>query len=610
MVAVDPGGWYPFGPSKWLVISVLVPAGVAAMLLSRPARTARWASLAAAALLGWLALAAALGVDGVYAWIGTPERHLGVLTWGLCAVALVGGQSLDLDRDRTALVWALAIGGLAVGALATAEGLGWEPEIFDVSPSRLSATMGSAAYLGAATALLLPAAIGIASDRELARAPRSCAVAAAPLLTVACLGAGARAAWVGLSVAAVIVLAVHRPALAGRPRATLAGAAGLVVLIAALIALTPVGDRVGSAADPDQPGGRSRVDEWRVAARVIADHPITGVGPEGYRIAFADGVDDDYERAHGRDPLPDRAHAAPLDVALAGGLPALIAWAALMALFVRSSVRAIRSGPPWLAGVGAALLAHVGGQLLLFPTAELEPVAWLLGGVLVAATTPTTARVIARPIPVVLALIAVVALAAGATDVIADRRAGHAADALAAGDADGAVTAARAATDLRADEVRLHLLLAQALLADEQGTGRALDAIDDALAISPLDPIARRHRARVLVQRAAATGLPADVAAARAEVDVLVADDPSNASLWLLAGTAARLDADARAAERAFTKAENLAPRDPVASIELALLYLDLDRRDDARAAAGRAVARAPDDPRARDVLARIDADG
>lgn len=76
---------------------------------------------------------------------------------------------------------------------------------------------------------------------------------------------------------------------------------------------TPVGGRLVALANPTAPGGATRVDEWRVAGRVLVAHPVTGVGPEGYRIAFAEGVDEAYERRHGRDPLPDRAHAGPLD---------------------------------------------------------------------------------------------------------------------------------------------------------------------------------------------------------------------------------------------------------------------------------------------------------
>src|SRR3546814_495282 len=42
-----------------------------------------------------------------------------------------------------------------------------------------------------------------------------------------------------------------------------------------------------------------------------------------------------------------------------------------------------------LAGLAAGLVAHWSGQLFLFPLVELEPLAWLLAGTLVAATGST-----------------------------------------------------------------------------------------------------------------------------------------------------------------------------------------------------------------------------
>jgi predicted Zn-dependent protease len=216
-------------------------------------------------------------------------------------------------------------------------------------------------------------------------------------------------------------------------------------------------------------------------------------------------------------------------------------------------------------------------------------------------------RTVARPLVAVLGVAALVAVTAGGLDVMADR---HAADAAAAGrrgDTAGAVLAATEAVDRRPDEVRLHLLLARTLVAADRPTKRAVAAVDDALRISPDDPIARRERARLLVQLAASTHLPADVAAARDDAAGLVARDRTNAASWMLAGAAARLAADAPAAEAAFERAEDLSPRDPTPSIELALLYLDTGRRDEAAAAADRAVARAPGDARAQDVRAHVD---
>ena len=59
MLVVDPAGWFPFGPVKWLAVSTLLPLGGALVLARAPVRwPPRPLGLAMAALLGWLALAA------------------------------------------------------------------------------------------------------------------------------------------------------------------------------------------------------------------------------------------------------------------------------------------------------------------------------------------------------------------------------------------------------------------------------------------------------------------------------------------------------------------------------------------------------------------------
>lgn len=567
LLAVDPWGWYPFGPVKWLAVSVLVPAGAALVLARRPLRVAAAPTAAALGLVAWLAVAAAVGVDGVYAWVGTPERHLGVVAWALAALALVVGQSLDGDEDRRVVAGGLVLAGLGVGVVAVAEALGWEPDALDTG-SRLSGTLGSPAYLGAAAGLLLPALVGVAADGSWARRARVAAAAGAAGLAVALVGSGARAAWVGLAAAVVVTVWAQRAWLAGRRRIVVAAAAAGVALVG-LVLVGPVGERAASTFDASEPGGGGRLDEWRVAGRVVVDHPLVGVGPEGYRIAFAEGADAAYELEHGRDPLPDRAHSAPLDVALAGGLPALAAWLALVVLVGRVVLVVLRGDRPWLVGIAAGLVAHVVGSLFLFPVVELEPLVWLLGGLVLGAAPARPAapgrprrveRPLPRPVPAAVGLLAVLALVAGAADVAADRHARRAADALDRGDTATAAEEAAAASRLRPDEVRLHLLEARARVADEQGIVAGIGAVDDALAVSGGDPIAQRERARLLVARAEATRAPAHVALARAEVDRLLADDPVSSTLWALASVAAALDGDTAGADEALRRAEELRP--------------------------------------------------
>ena len=389
----------------------------------------------------------------------------------------------------------------------------------------------------------------------------------AGLLAVACLGSGARAAWVGLAAAVVVIAAARagalRRAARARPVLAIVTGLGLVLALAAVVALTPVGGRLSSLGDPQASGGRGRLDEWRVAARVIEDHLVVGVGPEGYRTAFDGAVDEHYQVAHGRLQHPDRAHSGPLDIALDGGLPALLAWGALVVLVGRAVWAALRSGPGWLQGIAAGLVAHEVGQLLLFPVVELEPVAWLLAGLVLAAAPPGRP---ARPrrVPALataaLAVAAVVALATGVTDVVADRRAEGAVQALARGDHRAAATLGDAAERLRPDIVRLHLLAARTAVADDQGLFTGLTHVQDALTVSPQDPIVLLARATELVARAESTHTRAHIDAAYDELRRLLARDPYDADLWRLSARTAALNGDAELAREAGVRATELTP--------------------------------------------------
>jgi hypothetical protein len=343
------------------------------------------------------------------------------------------------------------------------------------------------------------------------------------------------------------------------------------VALVAVAVLTPVGPRVAALDDTDAAGGQGRLDEWRVATAVALDHLPFGVGPEGYRVAFSEGLDLEYVREHGRDRITDRAHSAPLDVLLAGGLVAMAAWTLLVVLVARSAWSLLRSGPGGQRGLAAGLVAHGAGLLVLFPIMELEPVAWLVAGLVLGArpvpllrrqgqALSSRRRVVARPLVGALAVAAVAAVATGVLDVAADHRARSAADALARGDTDRALAAADAAADLRPDVVRLHLLAARAAVADERGSLAGLQRVEDALDVSPRDPVALLERSRLLVARAEATRTGRHLDAAAAELRRRLAADRFHPQLWDLAARLALARGDGDAAVRARDRADALRP--------------------------------------------------
>src|SRR4051794_32499919 len=80
VVAVDPDGLVPTGPLRWTVIAVT--AGITlATLVRRPVVIPKAPARLWAALIGMLTIAAFDAADPLHAWIGTPDRRLGLLAW-------------------------------------------------------------------------------------------------------------------------------------------------------------------------------------------------------------------------------------------------------------------------------------------------------------------------------------------------------------------------------------------------------------------------------------------------------------------------------------------------------------------------------------------------
>jgi hypothetical protein len=97
-------------------------------------------------------------------------------------------------------------------------------------------------------------------------------------------------------------------------------------------------------------------------------------------------------------------------------------------------------------------------------------------------------------------------------------------------------------------------------VADEQGALAGLQRVDDALAVSPRDPIALLERLVLLVQRAESTQTARHIADARRDLDARLRVDRFNAHLWRLDARLLTLEGDRPAAERSAARAQELTP--------------------------------------------------
>jgi O-antigen ligase len=515
-VAVDPLGLRPHTSLRWFLVSTAISVAALSVARGRCAPLPRWFVTAGTILVTCMVLAAALVGDPATAWLGHPQRHLGVLAWLVFAAAAVVGAGLPRSGPASAVLPAAAlVAAVATGATAAADLGGWSPLGDRFGGGRIGGLLGQPTTLGAVAVMLLP----LVSVAPVGRRARIAAVAG---LLLAVIGTQTRGAVVGLVAAGLVSLPALDPR--SRRRVALLGV-GVVLVVAA----SPVGHRLLGAGDS------GRVDEWRVAARVIADEPWLGVGPEGYRIAVLGALDPGYVERYGRDVVVDRAHSAPLDVAAAGGWVAGAAYLVLVA-GVAVATRRLASRGPWSlpAAAGAGAVGVLAAGFLAFPVPEVDALAWLLAGMAVSAAAVEHRRGhgAGRAVPIAASLL-VVCLVAGATDVTADRQLARARERTADGDHAGSVSAADRATRLRPDLVDGWYVAAQVAAAGP--TVLDLDAgIERAAAglrRSPDDPALRTLHAVLVGERAVRTRLERDRTEALRVLDAALGDDPTHPAL-------------------------------------------------------------------------------
>jgi O-antigen ligase len=167
-----------------------------------------------------------------------------------------------------------------------------------------------------------------------------------PALVVALALTFTRSAWIGASVAVglLFVLKDFR----------LTALLPVVVALAFAVAPQSITNRMTSVFDAQDPANQDRLAMVEIGARMIASHPLTGVGPN-----MVPRVYEQFRPDYAINRVNPHLHNVPLQIAAERGLPALAAWLWCIGVLTLHLVRRFRRGAD-RALAAAALAAIVG----------------------------------------------------------------------------------------------------------------------------------------------------------------------------------------------------------------------------------------------------------
>jgi O-antigen ligase len=169
-----------------------------------------------------------------------------------------------------------------------------------------------------------------------------------PALVVALALTFTRNAWIGTCFATGLLFILKDFRLA----------AFLPVILAVLFVVAPDGvvNRLTSTFNAQDPGNQDRFAMIEVGARIVADHPLTGVGPN-----MVPRVYDQYRPDYAVNATNPHLHNVPLQIAAERGLPALAVWLWFVGAVTLALFRMFRQGRERV--LVATGLAAVAGML-------------------------------------------------------------------------------------------------------------------------------------------------------------------------------------------------------------------------------------------------------
>lgn len=309
----------------------------------------------AAVAVAWLASAAA--AENTYvAVFGERDRYLG-LTFLADMLVLYAAVAVAFRASRDWETLLVGAGAATAASLAyggvQALGLDWNKWQLDTQ-GRPFSTFGHPDMFGQYLSVAFAAAIGAAvaaAPRDGAR--RVAATVAALLILAGMAVVATRASALGVAAAVVLAgaLAIRLRRVARPDARTLALGAIVVVALAAVALVSPLGSRLRATASGYAVQDRVAIYENAVAA--IRDRPVLGWGPDAFAVAYPRYQQPREIGLRGIDSFSTSAHDWPLQAAVTTGIVGLAALLALVAgavvlLWRRSLERAPAVAAPLL----------------------------------------------------------------------------------------------------------------------------------------------------------------------------------------------------------------------------------------------------------------------
>ena len=442
IVTFDPSGLIAFDLPKSLASRALVwpMAAVLGILFVTHGRSILPRSHLHLVVIGvaatWL-VAAFSAVDPFLALFGEEDRYLGltyladmIVLYVACAVAVRGVGDVAIIFGATLVGAVIALGYACLQAIG-ADPLWWQ----DVPAGRPFSTFGNPDHFGHFLSVLFGLSLGafVGSRGRLGTVAGALGVAIS-------LAAASLVATRGTALG-IVASVVAAPLVPGTRRRAAAATVVVSMALVAIVFATPLGERVRATIAGGQMADRAVI--YVAALDAFAARPVSGYGPDNFRVAYAQHRPPPAEVVTAATPQTS-AHNWVLDAAVTTGALGLFALLMLVGLGTFELFALSRRVP----GVGVALLlawcAYWAHALVAVGSIAIGWVPWVALGIAVGLDSHVPAQV--RRLPMwalaVVMIAALVASATGARAFVANRDALVMEHASATGDPRTALVAA------------------------------------------------------------------------------------------------------------------------------------------------------------------------